>query len=60
MKTSSVVTQVLAALLLVLPARAAEPIVPVIENVAWQPLSAQIKRVLEAMDYQGSLASKCA
>ncbi len=34
--------------------RAAEPALPVVARVEWQPLSAQIKRVLDAMDYQGA------
>ena len=36
------------------PGRAAEPILPVVSHVEWQPLSAQIKRVIEALEYQGA------
>jgi hypothetical protein len=35
-------------------ARAAEPPLPLVVGVEWQPLSAHVKRVLEAMDYQGA------
>src|SRR5436190_48567 len=44
------------ALLCSLSLRAAEsalPALPSVTNVDWQPLSAQIKRVVEAMEYQG-------
>src|SRR3954451_16122969 len=34
-------------------ARAAAPL-PVIDEVEWQPLSAQVKRLVEALDYQGA------
>ncbi len=53
MKTHPAVAA-LASLLLPVLLRAAAPAAPVIENVAWQPLAAQVKRVLEAMDYQGA------
>ena len=42
----------LVALFLLAPIRAAEPL-PVVTGVEWQPLSAQIQRVLEALDYLG-------
>ena len=42
----------LVALFLLAPIHAAEPI-PVVTGVEWQPLSAQIQRVLEALDYLG-------
>ncbi len=42
----------LVALFLLAPIHAAEPI-PVVTGVEWQPLSAQIQRVLEAVDYLG-------
>ncbi len=36
------------------PSQGAESSLPIVTGVEWQPLSAQIKRVLEALDYQGS------
>ena len=42
----------LVALFLLAPIHAAEPL-PVVTGVEWQPLSAQIQRVLEALDYLG-------
>ena len=42
----------LVALFLLAPVHAAEPL-PVVTRVEWQPLSAQIQRVLEALDYLG-------
>ena len=44
------------ALLCSLSIRAAEsklPLLPAVTNVDWQPLAAQVKRVVEAMEYQG-------
>ncbi len=35
-------------------APAAEPPASIVYNVEWQPLAAQVKRVVEAMDYQGA------
>src|SRR5580765_5957861 len=40
-------------LLTTLPNRGAAPL-PVLKDVEWQPLAAQVKRVVEAMDYLGS------
>ncbi len=42
----------LVALFLLAPIHAAEPL-PVVTGVEWQPLSAQIQRVLEALDFLG-------
>lgn len=41
-------------LLLPLSLPAAESTLPVVDSVAWQPLAAQVRRVVEALDYQGS------
>ena len=43
-----------ALLLILFPVRAAETALPSVKNVEWQPFVAQVKRVIEAMDYQGS------
>ncbi len=47
-----------ALLLIVFPVRAAETALPSVQNVEWQPFVAQVKRVIEAMDYQGSPLSE--
>src|SRR4051812_33782974 len=39
-------------LLLALPGRAQTPL-PLVEDVEWQPLAAQARRVAEALDYLG-------
>ena len=41
-------------LLLSFPVRSAETALPTVHNVEWQPFVAQVKRVIEAMDYQGA------
>ncbi|MSU49171.1 MAG: hypothetical protein EXS37_08835 [Opitutus sp.] len=44
----------IASLLFAIAGRAAEPVLPVVNRVEWQPLAAQLKRVVEAMEYQGA------
>lgn len=46
--------QILGCLFILPVLPAAEPALPVVSAVEWQPLMAQVKRVIEAMDYQGA------
>ena len=41
-------------LIVSLPAFAIETKLPLVSGVEWQPLSSQIKRILQALDYVGS------